>query len=248
MKEAHTVRIRRLGLLLVIVALIPVAARGNASSVLDAQGTGAGSVAVHFYGSLLTITFEAELHVVGTLLIEGEPISFEASGTAHGDGEGDSGTLEATIWSTLVAEGAFEDGEPLSVRGGLSVESKDVEITAAAAGEGTGHFYLIVTTPSAEMHLVGTVSGDASGGFVPAPPDDPYAMVYAGEYTFHFEEATVVPAEGNESDADPWPHLPWSVEDWPEEMATELLLLLEGEAQDGEEPVPEGVDEGFDSL
>ena len=223
--------------LLVAVVAIGIAGWPQEICPLEAQGAGAGSVAIHFYGTRLDISFETELTIAGFIMLDGEAVAFEAIGGARGQGEGDSGTLEATVWSTMEAEGTLETGESINVRGGISVDSRDVDISTATAGAGTGLFYLVIAAEEWELHFVGEVAGDASGGFVPAPPDDPYAMVYAGDYTFDFLNAALV-APGEEPDGDPQQHVPWDLAEWPEELSAELLLLLEPPPEEGDTDDP----------
>jgi hypothetical protein len=217
------------------VAILGFAAISEEIVPLTAHGAGEGRVAIHFYGSRLEISFETEMEILGSIVIDGTEVAFTAAGTADGRGQGDSGTLEATVWSTLRADGTTENGEPVMLRGGISVHSSDVDISTASAGAGSGLFYLAATVGEREMRFRGELLGDASGGFVPAPPDDPYAMVYAGAYRFDFVHAVLVlPASDTAADAE----LPWDLSAWPEEISAELLLLLSPPEADAEDAPP----------
>jgi len=219
---------------------IAVSSWGQEPVWLTAEGEGAGRAAARFYGSEVMIDFAAELVVRGTLWLEGEPLAFEAMGTVQGGGHGSSATLDATIWSTVVAEGTLETGEPVTLRGGISIEIRDADLSSAAAGAGSGDFYLVVDARGTALHVAGTVHGDASGGLVPPPADDPYATVFSGTYSFRFDDAAVVDPAASDPEAAPWGHLPWKISDWPEDLSEQLLQLLEPP------PAPEEAETGIE--
>jgi hypothetical protein len=226
-----------LAILAALPLMLGLAAWAEDGAPMTAQGEGDGRVAIHFRGSRLDIDFETQMTLTGIVDVNGIPFEFEAAGAASGQGVGDSGTLEATVWATLRAHGVTETGEALTLRGGISIQSSEGDLVGATGATGSGVFYLIMGVGAEEWRFTGEITGDASGGFVAPPPEDPYAMVYAGAYCFDFARvAQVVPAE--DPGADPHPHLPWDLEEWPEELSAELLLLLDAPLIDNGAPEP----------
>ena len=220
----------------VLVILLGMASL--AQSGIDAQGVASGKTVLWFYGTEVTALIESDFSLDGSLEIDGTVIPFTASGTAFGEGVGNTATMTLGVWLIIEAEGTTEGGEPISLRGGLAGSSDDTDLSANAFGSATGPFFFIVTLESSSFLVTGTGEGSAAGAFV--VPDDPLTMQMegTGTYTLIGNLITNDVPSGEEVDQPSYTsYLPWDLESWPEELLTRLLALLSGmSCEEGEEP------------
>ncbi len=210
---------------LAILLLLTLPAYGEAT--LSGSGDFSGRAVLSFLGTSVTATFSGKISLSGTLTDCGETIPFTSSGTIGGTAAGDSETLAGTAWATLIAHGTLQTGEAIDIRGGFTIDSKDLSSLSETAGAGTGSLYLVIRTRGTTLKLTGQIEGSASGSFV--APEDPHTMEVAGSGTMRFEAISRtspkedVPSALEEEEG----QLPWDLATWPEEMSARLLHLLE---------------------
>ncbi len=218
---------KRLGIGGVVVMLCALTA--FAQSSIDAEGVAAGKTVLWFYGTEVTALIEGDFNVTGSLVIDGRIIPFTASGTAFGEGVGDSAALTLDVWLIMDAAGTTEDGAPISIRGGMAGSSENADFSGSALGSAVGPFFIVVTLGADSYRAQGTAEGSAAGEFV--VPDDPYTMQMEGTGTYALVGELVPNALPQEEEADASAyigHLPWEAESWPSELFVRLLALLEG--------------------
>lgn len=200
-----------------------------AQSGIDAEGVATGKTVLWFHGTEVTALIESDFHVNGSLVIDERTVPFTASGTAFGEGIGDSAALTLDVWLILEAVGTTEDGDPISIRGGMAGSSEDADLAAGALGTATGPFFLVVTLGTDSYRTEGTAEGSAAGAFV--VPDDPLTMQMEGTGTYTLVGDLVPDALPPEADAEPSGYIarfPWDAESWPPELFGRLLALLDG--------------------
>ena len=200
-----------------------------AQSAIDAEGVATGKTVLWFYGTELTVLIESDFEVNGSLVIDGRIVPFTASGTAFGEGSGDSAALTLDVWLIMEAVGTTEGGEPILIRGGMAGSSVDANISGGALGSAVGPFFLVVTFGADSYRAQGTAEGSAAGSFV--VPDDPLTMQVEGTGTYILVGDLVSDVLPAEADAGPSVHatyLPWSAETWPPDLFATLLALLDG--------------------
>jgi hypothetical protein len=210
---------------LAILLLLTLPAYGEAT--LSGSGDFSGRAVLSFLGTSVTATFSGKISLSGTLTDCGETIPFTSSGTIGGTAAGDSETLAGTAWATLIAHGTLQTGEAIDIRGGFTIDSKDLSSISGTAGAGTGNCCLVIHTRGTILKLTGQIEGSASGSFV--APEDPHTMEVAGSGTMRFEAISRtspkedVPSALEEEEG----QFPWDLATWPEEMSARLLHLLE---------------------
>jgi len=200
-----------------------------AQSAIDAEGVATGKTVLWFYGTEITVLIESDFEVNGSLVIDGRIVPFIASGTAFGEGCGDSAVLTLDVWLIMEAVGTTEDGKPISIRGGMAGSSTDANISGGALGSAVGPFFLIVTLGTDSYRAQGTAEGSAAGAFV--VPDDPLTMQMEGTATYTLVGDLVPDVFPTEADAGPSAYvayLPWDAETWPSDLFARLLALLDG--------------------
>lgn len=211
-----------------------------AQSGIDAEGVVAGKTVLWFYGAEITALVESDFNVHGSLEIDGKTVSFTASGTAYGEGAGNSVALTLDVWLIMEAAGTTEDGEPISIRGGMAGSSEDADISAGALGSATGPFFFVVILGTESYRARGMAEGSAAGAFV--VPDDPLTMQMEGTGTYTLVGellADDAPQDGEPAKSTHLAHLPWDPESWPAELLNRLLALLDGLPREPTEE-PEG--------
>jgi hypothetical protein len=233
---------KRLGIGSILILLFALTALAQTS--IDAEGVATGKTVLWFYGTEVTALIESDFDVEGTIEIDGEAVSFTASGTAYGEGVGDTATLSLNVWLLMEAVGTTADGEPITIRGGMAGSSADADISGGALGSATGPFFLVVTLGDDTCRAQGTAEGSATGTFV--VPDDPLTMQMEGIGTYTLA-GELVPDDGlrdEEAAESPYlEHLPWDSESWPAELFARLLALLHGVPYEpSEEPEGEPAD------
>jgi len=145
---------------------------GLSAPPFSSVGTVAGKTVLWFAGTEVTMAFEGTMQIIGDLEIAGAPVGFTAAGPIRGEGEGDTMTLTGMLWTTFIAEGTLETGEPIVIRGGASASGEDLVLTAEASGSGGGAFVASIEVGDGMLRVSGEVAGSVGGTFV--PPDDPY--------------------------------------------------------------------------
>jgi len=218
---------KRLGIAGVLALLFALTALTQTS--IDVEGVAAGKTVLWFYGTEITALIESDFNVEGALEIDGRTITFTASGTAFGEGAGDSAELTLDVWLLMEAVGTTEDGESITIRGGMAGSSADADISGGALGSATGPFFLVVTLGSTSYRAQGIAQGSATGAFV--VPDDPLTMQMEGIGTYTLVGELVVDDDslGDEvAESEYLAFLPWDRETWPAELFARLLALLDG--------------------
>jgi len=218
---------KRLGICVILVLLFALTTL--AQSGIDAKGVATGKTVLWFYGTEITVLIESDFNVEGSLEIDGRTIPFTASGTAFGEGVGDSAALTLDVWLLMEAVGTTEDGESISIRGGMAGSSTDADVSGGALGSATGPFFLVVTLGSNSYRAQGTADGSASGEFV--IPDDPLTMQMEGIGTYTLVGELVAddgPQDDEAKESAYLAYLPWDPESWPSELFGRLLALLDG--------------------
>ncbi len=216
-----------------------------AQSGIDAEGVAAGKTVLWFSGTGVTVLIESDFSLDGSLQIEGRTVPFTALGTALGEGAGDSASMTLDVWIVIEATGATDDGEPVSIRGGMTGSSQDIDLAASALGSAAGPFFFVVTLGADSYRALGTAEGSAAGAFV--VPDDPLTMQVEGISTYTLVGDLVtdtVPPDGEAAQSGYVEHLPWDPASWPAELFASLLGLLDGTAcEPSEEPEGEPADD-----
>jgi hypothetical protein len=196
-------------LVLAAVALVLGSLSGLAADSFRADATATGTVVLWFAGQEVTAHVRASVAVSGTLVLGDMSTPFSLTGRASGSGDGNTNTLAVDGWIALRGEGETESGVPLSIQGGISIDALG-EGTTSTAGQGSGHFYLIITAPDSRWIVEGDAVGSASGAFV--VPDDPYSMQMQGSGVFTLSGE---PREWS-------PVGDTALPDWPAELLEEL--------------------------
>ena len=202
-----------------------------AQSGIDAEGVASGKTVLWFSGTEVTALFESDFSVDGSLEIEGRTVPFTALGTAFGEGTGDSASMTLDVWIVIEATGATDDGEPVSIRGGMAGSSEDTDLSTGALGSAAGPFFFVVTLRTDSYRALGTGEGSVAGAFV--VPDDPLTMQMEGIGTYILvgDLVTDTPLpDGEATQSGYLEHLPWDPASWPAELFAKLLALLDGTA------------------
>lgn len=216
---------KRLSIAGAIAVLLAVTAL--AQSGIDAEGVANGTTVLWFSGTKVTASIDSDFSVSGSLEIEGRTVAFTAFGTAFGAGAGDSAALTFDVWIVIEATGTTDDGEPLSLRGGMAGSGEDTDLSASAFGLASGPFFFLVTLGTDPYRAGGTAAGSAAGAFV--VPDDPQTMQIEGTGTYTLIGELVggeAFADGEDGQPDYLAHLPWDPASWPDELLNRLLVLL----------------------
>jgi hypothetical protein len=222
-----------------IVAIL-LAFTALAQSGIDAEGVAAGKTVLWFFGTEVTALIESDFSLDGSLGIEGRTVPFTALGTAFGEGIGDSASMTLDVWIVIEATGATDDGEPVSIRGGIAGSGENADLSASALGLAAGPFFFVVTVGTDSYRALGTAEGSAAGVFV--VPDDPLTMQMEGigTYTLVGDLATdTLPLDGEAAQSGYLEHIPWDPPSWPAELFTMLLALLDGTPREPSDE-PEG--------
>lgn len=235
--------LRRIGIGSIIAMLFGAAVL--AQSGIDAEGVATGKTVLWFRATEVTARIDSEFDVHGSLIIDGRTVPFTASGTASGEGIGDSAAMTFDVWLIMDAVGTTEDGDPITIRGGMAGSSEDVDLLGGALGSAIGPFLLVVTLGPDSYRAQGTAEGRAAGAFV--VPEDPLTMQLEGTASYKLIgdlAPDVLPSEA-EGGQSAYVHLmPWDADSWPPELFGTLLALLdeapsvrvdepEGESTDG---------------
>jgi hypothetical protein len=227
-----------------IVVSILFALTSFAQSGFDAEGVADGKTVLWFSGTEVTALIESDLRVGGSLEIDGRTVPFTALGTAFGKGIGDSSAMTLDVWLIIEATGATNDGESVSIRGGMAGSGEDTDLGANALGAAAGPFFVVVTLGTHSYNAFGTAEGSAAGAFV--VPDDPLTMQMegVGTYTLIGDLVVDAPAAGGETTQSRYlEQLPWDPISWPAELFARLLALLDGTASEpGGDPEGEPAD------
>jgi hypothetical protein len=95
------------------------------------------------------------------------------------------------------------------LEGGISVDVLD-PATSSSSGQGTGRFFLLITTPDGRWMVEGEAIGSATGAFV--VPADPNTMELDGAGSFSLSGTP-----------QPWMPTPGTaLPDWPAKLLAEL--------------------------
>ena len=205
---------------------------GALGNTVEAEGEATGQAVVWFLGDDVTAEFEGDLAFSGRLTLEDRVIDFSVTGTATGNGSGKLSTLAVKAWVFFEGTGTTSEDEQITLRGGLTIDSLDADINGAALGSATGSFHATAVTPTMNLRVSGQATGSAAGGFV--APDDPTTMQVEGTATFTLEGIaldTTADATGGKATPAVNALVP-SQEDWPEELLSRLLELLESRPAD----------------
>lgn len=196
------------GLVLMICSIHGVAAAA-APDMFTAEAEGSGKAVLWFFGQEVTADVRATVALSGTLLVNGATISFAAQTLAVGSGRGNMNTLAVDAWVALRGEGKTESGAPVTVAGGISVDALD-PATSSTSGQGSGRFFLLITTPDGRWIVEGEAVGGATGAFV--VPTDPKTMELDGTGSFSLS-----------GKPQPWTPAPGTaLPDWPATLLAEL--------------------------
>ena len=201
-------------------------------NTVESEGEATGQAVLWFLGDDVTAEFEGDVAFSGQLTLEDRVIGFTVTGTATGNGSGKLSTLAVKAWVFFEGTGTTSEDEQITLRGGLTIDSLDADINGAALGSATGSFHATAITPTMNLRVSGHAAGSAAGGFV--APDDPTTMQVAGTATFTLEGFaldTSVDTAGSEAAPAENALVP-TQEDWPEELLTRLLELLESRSTD----------------
>ena len=218
LRSATRNRTAGLGLSLVLALLLPCLPA--AADAFTATGSGDGDVVLRFTTAAVDASIDAALDVAGVLESGNRTIRFDATGRAFGSATILLASLAAKIWILIDAVGETEDGEPLSLRGGMIITRFGGVETGETAGSGEGLFDLTVATPTLRLRTQGPAEGYASGGFV--VPEIEFTMQVRGnaslELTGNVIDLMSTPHDGVEDLLD--------VSGWPEELADLLREFL----------------------
>lgn len=224
---------KRLSIASVIVMLFAFTSLTQSS--IDAEGVATGKTVLRFYGTQVAALIESDVSIDGSLEIEGRSVPFTALGTAFGEGIGDSASMTLDVWIIIEATGVTDDGEPISIRGGMAGSSEDTDLSSGAVGLAAGPFFFVVTLGTDSYRALGTAEGSATGVFV--VPDEPLTMQMEGISTYALvgDLATDAPLpDGESAQCDYLEQIPWDPASWPAELFTRLLALLDGTAREPE--------------
>jgi len=219
---------RRLALAVLLTAI--VATMTCAQSGIDAEGTAIGTTVLWFAGTEVTLRIESELELSGILGFEDRDIRFEALGLAIGEGAGDSGMLTLDAWLLLEAVGITSEGDPITLRGGLSGTSSNADLASSALGSAEGPFFIAVTVGTQRYTATGIGAGGAGGTFV--VPDDPLTMQMEGTATYTLVGDLTLDESTGEETAQFLERLPWDTSLWPDDLLETLLGMLAGSPLD----------------
>ena len=221
-------RVLGVALLLAVAGWAAVWANGS----IEAEGEATGDAVLWFLGNDITAEFSGTVSFTGSLLMDDRSIEFSAGGTASGSGSGDMVTLAVEAWIFFVGTGTTSDDEPLTLRGGLTINSIAADLTGTSVGTATGSFHATALTPTLNLRVSGEAEGAASGAFV--APDDPTTMQVQGTAVFTLHgtavdmnaaEGAVTGEEGDEGDVGVL--IMPTQEAWPDDLLARLLDLLE---------------------
>ncbi len=191
-----------------------LAAHAAAEEGLTAEAVGTGRAVLEFLGPEVSVDVRARMTLSGVLTLGGTVLRFSVDAHAVGSGKGNSSTLEAEGWVALRGEGATEAGAALTLAGGISVDAL-APGTSTAGGEGTGRFYILLSTAASRWMIEGEARGSATGAFV--PPAAPHTMEVAGEGAF-----TLI------GEVRPWSPAPGAnLPAWPAPLLAELARVAE---------------------
>ena len=191
---------------------------------VEAGGEATGQAVLWFLGNDVTAEFEGDVTFTGHLMLEDRVIDFSVTGTASGSGSGDLSTLAVKAWVFFEGTGTTSEDETITLRGGLTINSLDLDMNGAALGSATGSFHATAVTQSLDLRVSGRAAGSAAGGFV--APDDPNTMQVEGTATFTLE-GTAVDTLGSDDGSAPEIEMTPTQDEWPEELLARLLELLE---------------------
>ncbi|MEA3239105.1 MAG: hypothetical protein U9Q94_04935 [Candidatus Bipolaricaulota bacterium] len=205
------------------------------ASLVQANLAGSGdfsaSAVLWFSGTDVTAQLSGDLSLNGDLTLGATQARFSAEGTLDGEAIGDSNTLMGSGWATFSARGTLASGEAIMLHGAIKISADDVELSADAAGSGTGSLYIVLILPDQTLRLRGTVTGTASGGF--GIPDDPQTMQLDATGSFVFVVATRDAALENGSDQEDssMSELSWNTYDWPQEISDQFAGMMQEELE-----------------
>lgn len=196
------------GLVLTICSIYTVAAAA-APDTFTAEAAGTGKAVLWFFGQEVTADVRATVALSGTLVVNGATILFAAQTLAVGSGKGNMDTLAVDAWVAVRGEGKTESGAPVILEGGISVDALDAA-TSSTSGQGTGRFFLLITTSGERWIVEGEAVGSATGAFV--VPADPKTMELDGAGSFSLS-----------GKPQPWTPAPGTaLPDWPATLLAEL--------------------------
>ncbi len=194
-----------LGLILALGSLY-----GLAAETFHADAEATGTAVLWFTVEDVTADFRAQVTLSGTLLLDDVSVTFSASGRATGSGQGNLETLAVDATMALTADGTTQTGSRCSIQGGITVGAIDAGTMTSTSGRGSGHFYLLITTPAGRWTVEGEAVGGASGNFV--VPDDPLSMQLEGSGSFSLS-----------GELRPWsPAAEATLPEWPADLVLEL--------------------------
>jgi len=216
-------RRRTLTVWLVCVVLFGIA--GSAQGTFEADGTGTGSAVLWFAGTKVTAELAGDVSFAGSMILDGEAVAFQVTGTAEAAGVGDSAALALDAWIAVSAEGTTDDGTPIALRGGISISSADADLSGTAVGSAEGLFFFTITYADAEYEASGVAEGTATGAFV--VPDDPMTMQVEGTALFSLSgDVSPLHVADEGAGLDLEAKLPWEAGSWPGDILAELYRIL----------------------
>jgi len=212
--------VRRVMLLFMALILGWVPAAAECAFLATAMGEGEAVLRLSPSAALAEIT--ASMTLSGTLDTGDREVSFKAEGLAVGSATIDILSLGIAAWIVVYADGATDDGEALSVRGGITITDITGDVLSSSSGSGSGGFDLALATPTLRLRTRGTATGSASGQFVPS--DARLAMQVAGSASIELcgavdADRTTVMCAGEPDDV-------LDSASWPEELADLLSESL----------------------
>jgi len=204
--------------LVLFLLLVTVTLAAFADGLLCAEGLTSGSIVLRFRGVDVAATFAGTQEMRGTLILDDVSYPFVVTGSSYGLGLGSSETLEVDLWVLFYVEGAVDDVDPITIRGGMDVIGDEIDVNSFSLGSGAGTFFVIVEFGDVVYEFSGSVESTGSGVLV--LPKDPSTMEVAGTVASTFE-GTLYEPEGEMPD-----RLPWEASTWPAELHEQLLALL----------------------
>lgn len=197
-----------------------------AQGIIDAEGSSTVTTVLWFYQTEITLKTSGDLSITGRFPLNDETVTFSADGITFGSGISNIETLATLAWNLFDASGSTEGGIPISVRGGATINSPEVDFTTCSLGSGTGDFFFVLELPDCSLYVRGTAEGAAAGAFV--VPDEPSTMQIEGSGTFVFQGETLAEevVAGLDSEEALLLQLPWDLSTWPEELQIQLVDLI----------------------
>jgi hypothetical protein len=183
---------------------------GSAADSFHAEAEATGTIVLWFAGQSVTVDLRAEVTLSGSLLQTDASTAFTATARATGAGTANLDTLAVDVWIAVTGQGETESGAAIAIRGGFALTALDAATMTSASGQGSGHLYLLITTPDGCWVLEGEAAGGISGSFV--VPDDPYSMQVAATGSFILDGE---PQVWNSMESGALP-------EWPAELVAEL--------------------------